>query len=84
MPSDSMAELYQELPQGAWIRVLELLPGQGDESIACRYRLANLGTDPEYEAISYVWGDPSNRGQVMVVNDAGKSKGNISGLRTCI
>lgn len=37
-------------------RILELQPGVGDAPIACSLRLSRLGANPDYEAISYVWG----------------------------
>lgn len=40
------------------IRVLELHAGEYDDSIACSLRLENLDDVPNYEALSYVWGDP--------------------------
>ncbi|ROW05666.1 hypothetical protein VMCG_05273 [Cytospora schulzeri] len=39
------------------IRILHLLPGEGDDPIRCELQLANLGDQPYYEALSYVWGD---------------------------
>jgi hypothetical protein len=39
------------------IRILTLLPGSWDEEIHCRLRKASLDLNPEYEALSYAWGD---------------------------
>src|SRR5437868_3974792 len=43
---------------GEWIRVLELYPGSFKDQIQCSLRIVSLETRPEYEALSYYWGDP--------------------------
>ena len=40
------------------LRLLELLPGQAHEGLKCSLTDAQLDQFPEYEAISYCWGDP--------------------------
>jgi len=59
--------VYREL-QPDEIRLLELLPGCGAELIQCRLLPTSLSQSPgQYEALSYVWGDPSQaRGTVLV------------------
>ncbi|KAI0534069.1 hypothetical protein GGR58DRAFT_505656 [Xylaria digitata] len=42
------------------IRLLILLKGSQQDPIQCRLQLAHLGDEPEYEALSYTWGDPSS------------------------
>lgn len=51
---------YHPLPQdGATIRILVLLPATSfDRSIRCQLAYERL-SDVSYEALSYVWGDPS-------------------------
>jgi hypothetical protein len=39
------------------IRVLDLLPGKGDDAIQCALRIVSLGGEEEWEALSYVWGE---------------------------
>jgi tetratricopeptide (TPR) repeat protein len=39
------------------IRLTELLPGSIDDEISCRLFTVSLNTAPEYEALSYMWGD---------------------------
>lgn len=39
------------------IRLLDLLPGDGDDDVRCNIRVASLDEYPSYEALSYVWGD---------------------------
>ena len=48
------------------IRVLELLPGKVSDTIRGTLRLACLNSDPEYDAASYVWGDPTPTAQVII------------------
>ncbi|KAM7210242.1 Heterokaryon incompatibility protein (HET) domain containing protein, partial [Rhypophila decipiens] len=40
------------------IRLLYLTPGDGDEPIHCTLEVKALNDCPEFEALSYVWGDP--------------------------
>jgi hypothetical protein len=43
------------------IRLISLDPGQSSDPLSCRIRHVNLSSSPNYEAISYVWGDESNK-----------------------
>jgi Heterokaryon incompatibility protein (HET) len=43
---------------GEWIRVLELCPGSFKDQIQCSLRIVSLKTRPQYETLSYCWGDP--------------------------
>jgi hypothetical protein len=40
------------------IRILSLLPGVWADAIHCHSRAVSLDDNPDYEALSYVWGDP--------------------------
>ncbi|KUI73226.1 Heterokaryon incompatibility protein 6, OR allele [Cytospora mali] len=51
---------YDRLSNPEEIRCLRLEPGQGDEPLSCTLKAYRLDEDPQYEAISYVWGT-SNR-----------------------
>ncbi|KAJ8112001.1 hypothetical protein OPT61_g5537 [Boeremia exigua] len=39
------------------IRLLDLLPGEGAEAIRCTTRVVSLDQHPDFETVSYVWGD---------------------------
>jgi hypothetical protein len=39
------------------IRLLDLLPGERDDPIRCATRVISLDQHPEFETVSYVWGD---------------------------
>jgi hypothetical protein len=50
--------LYQPLSVEEWeIRLLSLLPGSWNDNIRCLLSTVSLGDDPEYYALSYVWGE---------------------------
>ena len=59
--SEYPQQLYQHerLPSLNSIRVVELLPGQGNTPISCQFHVIDFSESFEYEAISYAWGDPS-------------------------
>ncbi|KAK0618877.1 heterokaryon incompatibility protein-domain-containing protein [Immersiella caudata] len=48
-------------PEQDHIRLLTLLPGTHDGPITCTTAIVNLSSKPTYTALSYVWGDPSDR-----------------------
>ena len=72
MASDDaqLDELYQSLPLVTEhsIRIIELLPAWTNAKIRMRLKVVDLDSDPEYEALSYTWGD-SAAGRVIFVND---------------
>lgn len=49
---------YKPLPEGRFIRLLELKPGDYDDPILFDLRIVEHKNAPAYEAISYAWGDP--------------------------
>lgn len=56
---------YNSLPSEMFIRLLELYPGHANDNIDCTLRQVELENAPKYEAISYAWGDPANRIDVL-------------------
>jgi ankyrin repeat protein len=58
------------------IRLLKILPGNEDDPIRCTLSRAVLDEQPEYEALSYVWGDPKHRRKILV--DGRKTKVTIN------
>ena len=57
---------YDPLPNSDSIRLLELQPGDKTDPISCRLFLTRLQDEPQYEAITYVWGDPNTRVSILV------------------
>jgi hypothetical protein len=53
--------LYTELLRGFTIRLIELEEGEPEEEISIRLLIAELDFAPQFEALSYVWGDPTVR-----------------------
>lgn len=52
------------------LRILELLPGSFDDPLQCRLRVAAIEDDPVYDALSYMWGDPSPKGRIILDGEA--------------
>jgi hypothetical protein len=55
-----MMELYEPLIAEGEIRVLELGPSSDDGLVRCVLRHVHLSDAPEYEAVSYCWGNPQD------------------------
>lgn len=57
-----MGSLYVKLdPAKRQIRVVTLLPGKWTEELKCELSVVSLENPPEYEALSYVWGEVLGR-----------------------
>ncbi|KAK5651671.1 hypothetical protein OQA88_11737 [Cercophora sp. LCS_1] len=69
-------------PGVAEFRLLELLPGRKDTPIRCTLRVAALNDKPKFEALSYVWGDPTVTRSIAVDGDKFQATTNLEmGLR---
>lgn len=49
---------YQPLQEPMDFRLLELLPGERDETLKCSLTHSSLTSHPYYHAVSYTWGTP--------------------------
>ncbi|KAH8893992.1 HET-domain-containing protein [Thozetella sp. PMI_491] len=49
-----------------YIRLIELLPGLKTEPLEAIIRTVDLATNPDYDALSYVWGDPKPYSKLIV------------------
>ncbi|KAH7386548.1 heterokaryon incompatibility protein-domain-containing protein [Cadophora sp. MPI-SDFR-AT-0126] len=59
--------LYNESPRHRRnFRLLKVLKGASTEEVKCRTIIVSLDNPPTYEAISYVWGDPSKEKSIVV------------------
>lgn len=69
-PNTGSDNLYRHLPldpKRKEIRVLTLLPGDTNEPLECSLSVAPLGDEfVQYNALSYVWGDPQDTTMVKV------------------
>jgi hypothetical protein len=48
------------------LQILELLPWSFGDPLHCRLRVAAIESDPVYDALSYMWGDRSNEGSIIL------------------
>jgi hypothetical protein len=56
---------YTKLPDLVSLRVLELLPGTGEEPIICKLHVTDWKDPIPFEAISYAWGDPKIKASIV-------------------
>ena len=57
--SDGVTGIYDPLPQGDYLRLIILHPGNDDDEIECELETrTHRRAKDKYAAISYVWGDP--------------------------
>lgn len=70
---------YDPLPSKTSFRVLELLPGSRSDRIRCNLRLVDWENPPEYEALSYTWGDTTVQ---LPIQCGGKSLGVTTNLES--
>ncbi|SRR6266536_3561408 len=56
--NDVSATVDGATPRQSDFRLLTLNPGKAEDTITCSLYDASLQSMPDYEAISYVWGDP--------------------------
>ncbi|KAK0705930.1 heterokaryon incompatibility protein-domain-containing protein, partial [Lasiosphaeria miniovina] len=66
---------YSPLPDPDSFRTVEVLPGAGADPVVCNLRVHSTSPDdndnngapwPEYEALSYVWGDPAPSQRIRI------------------
>ena len=62
------AKLYHDLPLGDGddIRVLDLWPGVWRAKLRGRLRVVSLSSKPRYEALSYTWGESTERQKIVL------------------
>lgn len=56
---------YSGLPEESSFRILELLPGKEDDTVSVLLHLSNLKDHPEYEAMSYTWGNSMSKASFL-------------------
>ncbi|KAF5580683.1 heterokaryon incompatibility (het-6OR allele) [Fusarium pseudocircinatum] len=58
---------YSPLPSNGWFRLLSILPSHDETSdISCELRHHELSACPQYEAISYTWGNEDATKRLLV------------------
>lgn len=63
---------YRPLPP-QYIRILELNPGSPDAPLSCRIVNQLIGSKP-YDALSYVWGDPTPAAQIRCIDETNEGE----------
>ncbi|KAK8106967.1 HET-domain-containing protein [Apiospora kogelbergensis] len=56
---------YKPLSKPNDIRLLDILPGAAEEPPSISLRAVNLSDDPDFEALSYVWGDVKKTKEIL-------------------
>ena len=80
MPADpSNAHEYEDLsdPPPLAFRVAELLPGNEDEPLSCVLHATTLSNPPDFEGLSYAWGDPTATHTIICEGKAKKVTKNL-------
>jgi hypothetical protein len=63
----SIQATYCPLNEGrSEIRLLEILSNDSDDVVKCRLSVSSLKDNPEFTALSYVWGDPKITGDITL------------------
>ncbi|KAF4945241.1 hypothetical protein FGADI_12101 [Fusarium gaditjirri] len=67
MTENELGYMYQELGTQTSFRIAEILPGNDNDPIQCLVHSASWPDHsiPEYEAISYVWGDLTQKADII-------------------
>lgn len=66
---ESNASIYHDLPLSEdriCVRLLTILPGEEEDEIRCRLKVATLSTFTKYEALSYTWVDAIYNSPILV------------------
>ncbi|USP76812.1 HET-domain-containing protein [Curvularia clavata] len=59
--------IYRPLNSGDQeIRLITIKAGRGPDPVECSLDHVSLGDKPQYEALSYVWGNPNDRSQIIL------------------
>lgn len=62
----NLPDAYTSLREKDEIRLLGLQPGSALKPISCTLRHVKLSDNPEYEALSYVWGTEADSKDISI------------------
>ena len=68
---------YQPLQEPMDFRLLELLPGERDETLKCSLTHSSLTSHPYYHAVSYTWGTPGHFQEIELCGVAHSIQANL-------
>lgn len=71
-------------PDRSQIRILRLRRGSGDEPLLCSLSVADLDSRPNYEVLSYVWGNPKSTEEMTVVDIPFQATRNLADFLRCL
>ena len=79
--SSTQTYRYSPLKHEHDIRLLYLLPGSNEAPLSCSLRIVSLSEIPDYEAVSYTWGEPifsasiecSSKGHLPITENLSKA-----------
>ncbi|XTI82840.1 HET-domain-containing protein [Cenococcum geophilum] len=66
------------------IRILKLHKGADDSPITCRLQIVSLDDNPEYETLSYVWGDPEKTKSIIIGGEIFNATENLVDFLHCL
>lgn len=75
--SDPLPTYAYTAVQNDHIRIIEVLPGRGDDPVFCLIHEVSLNDNPHYEALSYVWGDPPALVSCVYIVDSATTDGGL-------
>ncbi|KAH8193959.1 hypothetical protein TruAng_011874 [Truncatella angustata] len=78
-PNESRGSLYEKLPHATNIRLLRVAPGDIAAELRTTLVLVDLQDNPEYEALSYTWGDPQDKVQLACASSSVPVPSNLHG-----
>ena len=70
MANTGIEHLGMQRPTGHQIRVLDILPGRWEDEVKCDVRVVSLDENPQYEGLSYVWGESAERKTIDVSGES--------------
>lgn len=65
IPPFEQHPLDVQLTEGEVVRLIELAPGTGTQPVHVKLSIHELTDSPPFDAISYVWGDETQRGKLQ-------------------
>lgn len=66
VPDDGRKRVEYKPLRGSEIRLLRVMPGAWDDQVSCTIHHVPLDERPEYVALSYTWGNPSDQVDILV------------------
>ena len=76
---ESMQTIYQPLDERrSQIRLIEIISIGGSGKVKCKLSVSSLEDNPEFAALSYVWGDPKVTKDIILNNEIFSAATNLA------